>query len=449
MYNRIVFFQPRTKAGKNYQNSIGKEQIWTPWFALILSPASRLYGLEPYLIDARVGEGIWEKQVAALSSKDILAVTTMTGYAILDAIKASNIAKTRGAYIVWGGPHVTLFPYETLSQSPADAVIPGFGFLPFLDFMSIIISPNKFTPSFYKGIIFKNPPLPITENEIVPNLDYDTSSELPEYDLDLISDWSPYLNSDIAIANRTVNLITSEGCPRSCTFCSEPTTSKRTWYTRSVTQSVKTAIKLIQRTNANGLKLHDPNFFHSVRRSLDFAHSLTKIIPVPWAATMYPEDLIKMSDGILKEFKKLGLSRVLIGLESPLKSIVKLAGKQYDPDMIPVIAKRLANVGIRGMFTFIVGWPQADFSHYEMTLQCAYEIKRIWIEHQSKIHFLEPWPGTPIYHLLRKNGFNFPNTLDEWAKIDYYQAQFMEIHNVSIVEDIRNANIELSPYVDA
>ena len=101
------------------------------------------------------------------------------------------------------------------------------------------------------------------------------------------------------------------------------------------------------------------------------------------------------------------------------------------------------------MFTFIVGWPGADHNHYEATVESAYGIRAIWSEHQAKIHFLEPWPGTPIYRLVVKQGFVSPKSLLEWSNIDYYQAQFMQIHDVSITDAIRRANAELSPYVDA
>ena len=66
-----------------------------------------------------------------------------------------------------------------------------------------------------------------------------------------------------------------------------------------------------------------------------------------------------------------------------------------------------------------------------------------------KIHFLEPWPGTPVFKLLQRQGFEWPSTLKEWAQVDYYQARYASIHDAKQMHAIRTANRELSPYVDA
>jgi len=454
MFKRIVFFQPRTQAKRNYKNSSGNEQVWAPWFALILAPAAHIFGYEVKIVDARVQENTWVEQIKSLTSEDILAVTVMTGLAILDALTASKIAKDGGAYVVWGGPHVTLFPWETLIESPADAVVPGFGFLPFWTFISRLSEPPQQISKIYGGTFYKFAPSSRTSVSSSMQAHSTVSEqyserELPPPDLNLISDWTPYLNADIAIASRTVNFVTSEGCPRYCTFCSEPVTSQRKWYTRSVEQAAQISSKLVNQANANGLKLHDANFFHDLHRAFAFAQAFARTTRVPWAASIHPKDLLSLSDGVLLAFKHLGLCRLLIGLESPIDSILKLARKNYDASQIPVMAKRLAKAQIRGMFTFMVGWPNADNSHYDATIKCAYEIRRLWSEHQAKIHFLEPWPGTPIYRMLIKQGFHSPTSLEEWAYIDYYQAQFMQLQDSSIIKAVQQANAELSPYVNA
>jgi len=450
MYKRIVFFQPSTTAKSNYQNADGKEQCWAPWFALTLSPIARTWGIEVELIDARTQEN-WKDRVSSLTDEDVLAVSVMTGHTIVDAIESSTIAKNCGAYVIWGGPHVTLFPMETLEESPADAIISGFGFDPFWKFVEFLVNPD--CQDVYSGkFSFKELPINRTAAPLKQSSQrkvYRKNNGLLPFDLHLVPDWSKYVNPDVAIASRTVNFITSEGCPRPCTFCSEPSTSKNIWLTRSIEQSIDTCVELLEMTNANGLKLHDPNFFHNKERALEFAKGIAQYKRIPWAATIHPADLNAMPDEILTLFRDTGLSRVLIGLESPYPRVIRMAGKKYDAHLIPDMAKRLANLGIRGMFTFIVGWPNTDISHYEGTIKCAYNIKQIWSEHQSKIHFLEPWPGTPIYQLLVRQGFKYPSSLSEWAEIDYYQAQFMQIHDQSIMEAVKNANSELSPYVSA
>jgi radical SAM superfamily enzyme YgiQ (UPF0313 family) len=440
MIERIVFLQPRTVAGRNYQNADGAEQTWTPWFALLLGAIARDAGLQIELIDARTDSG-WMKRIAGLRDTDALGVSVMTGNAIRDALQASQEARERGAKVIWGGPHVSLFPEDTLREAPVDAVLPGFGVYAFSELVQRLAAEEW--PYRDRQVVV---PAQVSLPALSSREHRDVVSGLA---LDLISSWDDYLNRDIAIADRTANLITSEGCLRKCTYCSEPRTSYGHWLTYDVQMMVALAARLRDLSGANGFKLHDPNFFHDLPRANEFALGISRSIEAPWAATMHPADLAMLTAAQLGDLSAKGLARVLVGLESPDAQLVRLAGKQYDPAQIPELVTRLARARIRGMFTFIVGWPGADPGHYARTIQCAKSIREIWSEHQAKIHFLEPWPGTPLFSLMVRRGFQAPRSLEEWANIDYYQARHAEIHDAAQLESIRLANRELSPYVDA
>jgi len=93
---RVVFFQPRTFAATNYQDSAGVEQQRPPWFALALAPVVRRAGLSASLVDARVDPG-WTGRIEELSPSDMLAASVMTGHAIRDALRASESARAVGA----------------------------------------------------------------------------------------------------------------------------------------------------------------------------------------------------------------------------------------------------------------------------------------------------------------------------------------------------------------
>lgn len=440
---RVVFFQPRTLASDNYRTADGGEQRWAPWAALALSPLAREAGFDVDLIDARVEAEDWMHRVESLTPDDFLAVSVMTGHAIRDAIKASEIVRRHGGKVIWGGPHISLFPNESLVQAPVDAVIPGFGYSPFGHLLSIA-SKNEWPLESGDGVLVKMA-LSRQAFHTAPTVLY----HFPKPYLEIVKDWEPYLNQDVAIATRTINFVTSEGCPRRCTFCSEPRTSGGAWLARDPLQAVSVIKDLCNRSRANGLKLHDPNFFHDMPRALQFCHHFSNEIRIPWAASIHPGDLMQLTEDNLCDLFKHGLVRLLIGLESPDVRILKLAGKQYDPKGIPELARKLARAKIRGMFTFIVGWPDVDPDHYGRTIECALGIREIWTEHQAKIHFLEPWPGTPIFELLKRRGFLFPRTISEWANIDYYQAQYAMIHDQRRLDEVRDANRRLSPYVNA
>ncbi|GIF01548.1 B12-binding domain-containing radical SAM protein [Paractinoplanes rishiriensis] len=452
----VWFFQPRTLAKANYANSGGREQTWTPWWACYLAPAATAAGLRTHLIDART-DPAWQQQVARLGPGDVLAVTTMTGAALRDALAASQMARAAGSYVVWGGPHATLFPTQCLAESPANAVVPGFGHAGFALLMRRLTGtaePVTAGPAAALGpriLTEGGDPVPLQASRTArPASGALVAADDPLPSLGLIRCWENYVNPDVAIADRTVNYVTSEGCLRRCTFCSEPQTSGHAWYVRPVTAAVDTIAEMVNLCGATGIKLHDPNFFHDLDRAGEFGRRLAQTVGVPWAASLHPADLQAMTDEQLHAAAAAGLCRVLVGLETPVPELIKLSNKRYDPAGIPAMARRLTAAGIRGMFTFIVGWPGADPGHYQQTIDCAFAIRDLDPRHQCKIHFLEPWPGTPISTLLQRHGYGpMPTTLAGWADVDYYQAQIAGLHDPAYTQIVRDANRALSPYVDA
>lgn len=438
-FENIVYFQPRLSAGRNYRNGEGREQIWCPWWALLLHQHAKSVGLSGEIVDARCDKDWRSKLSSVLSPSSILAVSALTGHALIDAIDASKMAIERGARVVWGGPHATLFPLDVAREPFVNHVISGYGAPMFGQFLAGLQSGCEM-PAIMDSRGARGQPATKRNGPIIA---------VPfRPALELVRDWTKYVNADQAIGDRSINIITSEGCLRNCTYCSEPTTSDKSWLTYDVDDCAAAVETVIQLTSANGIKLHDPNFLHNTARALDFARALAST-HTPWAATIHPADLLNLDEGSLDHLAKAGLSRALVGLESPVKELVKLAGKVYDVDRIEEMAIKLASRRISGMFTYIVGWPGADPSHYQETIDSAFAIKNIWSGHQAKIHFLEPWPGTPIFNLISRTGKMPKRSLQEWSEIDYYFAHHPGLHDPSWERRIREANSELSPYVEA
>lgn len=437
---RIVYFQPRLNAEKNYRNGMGEEQIWSPWWAMLLQQHT-FPGIPATLVDARC-DGTWEQTLVKLLDADVLlAVSVMTGHSIRDSIAASRAAKQAGARVVWGGPHPTLFADELRDEPYIDHVITGFGGRSFGRLVTALVNGEE-PPPVVDSRGAKGPMLVTLSRG-------PTQAESFEPDLSLIDDWESYVNPDQAIGQRVANLITSEGCLRKCTYCSEPTTSGGTWLAYNIEQCAQVAARIVERAGADGLKLHDPNFLHDVPRGIRFGQFLHAAVGRPWAATIHPADLLRISDEDLHQLTASGLRRVLVGLESPVQQLVNLAGKKYDVTRIPEIATKLDRHGVAGMFTFIVGWPGASEDHYQQTIDTAFTIKDASSAHQAKIHFLEPWPGTPMYKLLSRTNPLPIRSMEEWADIDYYFAHLPQLHSSTWQRAIREANEELSPYVEA
>lgn len=445
---KIFFYQPPTESLRAYSNSEGKEQLWLPHGILCVAAMLNRSEWQIHLVDGRIDSNNGLDRISSeIGSSDVLACSVMTGNPIKWALKASSIAKERGATTLWGGPHVTIFPYQTLKHDLIDFIIPGAcGEVVFAQWARSYDGGKRLIP--FAGMGFKSydgKPVVCSQNNKLISTPRDS---LPSPCLDLIKDFSPYLMNDSAISSRTINHVTSLGCPYSCIFCAEPVLSNHTWNAWSAERAAKEVCRLIELSRATGLKLHDALFFVDQVRSRKFAREINSL-NIKWAATIHPSTLITMSLEQLISFRQCGLSRLMVGLESGNQKVVDLINKKYDVACIPIIAEKLKQAGIIGMFTFLVGFPGVPKEEYPDTFNAAHLIYRIWDKHQIKIHFANPWPGTEFWSLASAfPGFSPPTTLEEWSNYDYYNVQ-MPFHDRRWEKDIESINKSYCPYFHA
>lgn len=166
---------------------------------------------------------------------------------IKEAWEAACEAKAAGAITVLGGPHLTLMPDESILRSEVDLVVRGEAEDTVVEILRVLDTMNlrtAFSGSLYlpsaswdeilglswrteSGQVIHNPPRPLRED-----LD---SIPFPAHHLYKIE---PYTNlqplTDGLDPNaRAYTIVTSRGCPFTCTFCSKPITGN-TWRPRSV-----------------------------------------------------------------------------------------------------------------------------------------------------------------------------------------------------------------------
>src|SRR3989344_7598525 len=118
VYKKVLFIAPATEFG-----------AYPPLGILSVAAYLREKGYEVGVIDYS-GLKITEKQVKrdiSSYSPDMVALGVLTGPGLTRAILISDIAKSMGKHVVWGGPHSTILPDLTLNHHSIDAVIIGEG----------------------------------------------------------------------------------------------------------------------------------------------------------------------------------------------------------------------------------------------------------------------------------------------------------------------------------
>jgi radical SAM superfamily enzyme YgiQ (UPF0313 family) len=102
-------------------NSFGTAVI-TPRWLFVLAAATPLSMGDPILVD----ESLEQLDPETIQAGDVVGISVHTGNA-LRGYEVGRIAWERGATVVYGGIHATLFPEEPFERGHADAVVKGDG----------------------------------------------------------------------------------------------------------------------------------------------------------------------------------------------------------------------------------------------------------------------------------------------------------------------------------
>jgi hypothetical protein len=100
-------------------NSFGTAVI-TPRWLFVLAAATPPAAGDPILVDESLEQIVPE----SIMSGDIVGISVHTGNA-LRGYEVGRMARERGAWVIYGGIHATLFPEEALLQGQAHAVVKG------------------------------------------------------------------------------------------------------------------------------------------------------------------------------------------------------------------------------------------------------------------------------------------------------------------------------------
>jgi radical SAM superfamily enzyme YgiQ (UPF0313 family) len=102
-------------------NSFGTAVITPRWLFVLAAATPRSAG-NPILVD----ESLEQIDAETIAAGDIVGISVHTGNA-LRGYAVGRMARARGAWVVFGGIHATLFPEEVREQGQAHAIVKGDG----------------------------------------------------------------------------------------------------------------------------------------------------------------------------------------------------------------------------------------------------------------------------------------------------------------------------------
>jgi radical SAM superfamily enzyme YgiQ (UPF0313 family) len=319
--------------------------------------------------------------------------------------------------VVLGGPHVNVLPDQTAEHNLVDAVLvgPGQGSMPAYVRALRFSDPLDEVP----GLVAKQD-VGWTRGPVNPP----KAGFFGTYPFQLV-DLAKYVHDNPAIGDRTINFVSSQGCVYKCRFCYELNHPKlRRMNSDSLVEQVH---QLVEELGINGVKFYDADWFIDLKRAVGFAEGLIeRKLDVKWAASINPNDILqarKRYPGFMALMAKSGLSRLLMGVESGDDRVLReVVNKGVTRAQILSAASEVAEAGILGSYTFIIGFPGETPGNLAATCSLIREMWELPVPPETRVHVYTPYPGTPLYQEAEDAGFVAPKSLEDWKQCDYYQA---------------------------
>ncbi|MEW6619424.1 MAG: radical SAM protein [bacterium] len=317
------------------------------------------------------------------TNPDVVGMTTMT-FTLIDVLKTAKLIKniSKEIQIVLGGPHIYIYPNETISFPEIDFLVLGEGEITFAELVDNINDLEKLKN--IPGLVFKaNGKIYNTgSRDFITNLD-----ELPHPARHLV----PYkkYSSLIAKRNPITTMITSRGCPYNCSFCSRPHLGKRfrAHSAKNVILEMKECIKL----GINEFLIYDDTFSIDRQRVLDICDEIIKErLDIGWDIRVRVDTV---DETMLKKLKQANCERIHYGVEAGTEKILKVLRKGITLTQVEEAFRLTKKIGISTLAYFMIGSPTETKEDILQTLKFAKKLNPDFVH----ITITTPFPATYIY----------------------------------------------------
>jgi len=314
---------------------------------------------------------------------DVVGLTVMT-MTLLDAIMTVAVVKQAWstAKVILGGPHVHLYPNESISLPNIDFLVLGEGERPFYSLLENINNSDEWEK--IPGLVFKKQGRIINTGfpPLIVNLD-----ELPFPARHLV----PYkkYNSLLLKGNCVTTLFTSRGCPFQCSFCDRPHLGKK-FRARSA-MNVVDEMEQCVRLGINDFLIYDDTFTVDKQRVLDICCEIIKRgLKINWDIRARVDTI---SEEMLQMLHRAGCCGIHYGVEAGTEKILKVLNKGITLDQVKRAFDLTRKHKISVLAYFMCGSPSETREDILTTFKIMRQLKPDFVH----VTILTPFPGTKIY----------------------------------------------------
>ena len=219
----------------------------------------------------------------------------------------------------------------------------------------------------------------------------------------------------IAHAHPIAPIITTRGCPYSCTYCSAPITAGKRMRYRDPKNVVDEIEMLVNDYDVKEIQIEDDNFTLNREHCVNICEEILKRkIKVLWSLPNGVR-IDKLDKEMLILMKNAGCVSMALGIESANQGILDMIKKDLNQEIVRKTVQDVADVGIETVGFFMIGFPTETKQEIENTINFALTLPLT----RANFTKVTPLPGTELFDLWEEK-YSETGKVD-WKTFNYYQ----------------------------
>jgi radical SAM superfamily enzyme YgiQ (UPF0313 family) len=321
---------------------------------------------------------------------EVVGITVMS-FTLIDVIKSIAIVKEAcpEAKIVLGGPHVHLYPTETIALDHVDCLVLGEGEGSFARLLECIDDPAALHQ--VPGLVFRDNGAVV--QTAAPSLIEDLDA-LPFPARHLV----PYrkYNSLLTKGDVATTVFTSRGCPFKCRFCDRPHLGHR--FRARSPQSVVDELEVCVKMGIEDFLIYDDTFTSNRQRAKDICDEIVRRnLDIGFDIRARVDTI---DEELVLKLKQAGCTGIHYGVEAGTERVLKVLNKGITISQVQQAFAMTRKQGIAVLAYFMIGNPTETLEEIQTTFSVMRSLRPDFVH----LTILTPFPGTQVYEDALERG---------------------------------------------
>lgn len=423
-----IWIRSQHRVGRRSRENMVWPQVSLAQMAALLHPTYQVKVVDA--IAKRMSWPDFTKLLDEFAPKYYL--TQVTAPTLENDMYGTFLAKTRGALTIAFGTHVTPIPRETMRAFPTlDFVLYGEPDLTLRDLVDHLEAnaaarpepiarlfarhdptysppalPDPAAPPAFaeiKGLVWRR------NGEVVMNPARPFVADLDDLPLPLheLLPWQHYRMP--MLHGPFTFIVPSRGCPAGCTYCIKHVSYQFSVRTRSP-ENVLLELWKLRKLGISNVHMYADLFTVDRAQVIGICERMiAENIGMKWTCNSRVDFV---DEELLSVMAKAGCHLIAWGIESGNEQILKHARKGANPARAAQSLTWAKAAGIKNWGYFIIGLPGETETTIRQTIDFA---KKLPLD-IALFHIAAPYPGTPFFFEVLKNGWFRPGT--RWEQVD-------------------------------